>query len=315
MNKWVVLLSLLATGQLGLASVLWYQQHQQQAVASPLLELDTALLTHLQLEHQGKRLQLERKDGQWLLPDLKDEPAHTAKVQALLSDLEKSRLHWPVADSSASQQRLDVAEDKFQWKLTLTAGAQKQQIYLGQSPAFKQLYLRRGQDAEIYQLSLNTLDWSTDPQQWFDKNLLQLNQLSAIRLQDLQLKKNNSEWQLRLPDATTAAADKAAAEKLQNLFSTLQVTGPTQSTAFVAKPAEAEQQLEIEVQTLSGSYRYQLKKQQEQYLIKRDDKAGWYPLAAEDAEQLFSVNTEQLLAKQSSSETQDPASAEKTGPR
>lgn len=319
MNKLMIGLSLAALAQVGLASGLWWQQHRAQPVAASLLNFDTDQLTQLQLEHQGKTLQLVRKEGQWQLPDLQNEPAYTTKVAALLSELEKTRLSWPVADSSVSQDRFEVAEDKFQWKLTLSAGEQRQQIYLGQSPAFKQLYLRRDNEAEIYQQSISTLDWSTDPTQWFDKSLLQLNQISSIKVQDLQLQKDGGSWTFSSADlhakGDAKPADKAMVDKLQQLFSSLQVSGPAQSAVLLTNPEAEQQSLELEVQSLTGKYSYQLKKQQEQYLLKRHDKSGWYPLAAADAQTLFELTPEQLLAKETDSPNGGQAdSSEKTGP-
>lgn len=311
MNKLMIGLSFAALAQVGLASALWWQQHQAQAVATTLLTLDTEQLTQLQLEHQGKTLQLVRKEGQWLLPDLQNEPARTAKVQALLSELDKARLDWPVADTSVSQDRFEVAEDKFQWKLTLTAGEQQQQIYLGQSPAFKQLYLRRDNEAEIYQQSISTLDWSTEPAQWFDKNLLQLNQISSIKVQDLQLQKEQDSWTFSSPDlqeqGAAKPADTATVDKLRQLFSSLQVTGPAQQALLLNQPDAEQQDLAVEVQSLTGKYSYQLKKQQEQFLLKRHDKAGWYPVAGADVQMLFELTPEQLLVKETGNKNEERA--------
>lgn len=300
MNKLMIGLSFAAAAQLALASGLWWQQ-QQQPEPTALLRLDSKQLTEISLEHQGKSLQLLKKDGIWRLPALQNEPARSAKVEALLSALDSSRLHWPVADSSASQTRFEVAEDKFQWKLSLKAGEQSQQIYLGQSPAFKQLYLRRDNEAEIYQQGISTLDWSTDAEQWFDKSLLQLSQINSIRLQDLQLKKESGRWQFSAPNTQgqLQPADTDVANKLQNLFSSLQVTGPAKSSVLLLSPESEQHQLEIEVQSLAGNYNYQLKKQQQHYLLKRHDKDGWYPVAAEQAKLLFELKPEQLMAKQS----------------
>lgn len=302
MNKLMIGLSFTAAAQLVLAAGLWWQQ-QQQPEPVALLALDTEQLTELSLEHQGKSLQLLRKDGSWQLPALHNEPARSAKVAALLSELEKSRLHWPVADSSASHARFEVAEDKFQWKLTLKAGSQSQQIYLGQSPAFKQLYLRRDNETEIYQQRISTLDWSTEPEQWFDKNLLQISQINAIRLPDLQLKKEAGQWKF-----STAAsqeqlqpADSETANKLQQLFSSLQVTGPAKNSVLITSPDT--KQLDIEVQSLAGHYRYQLKKLQNSYVLKRHDKELWYQLAADEAKLLFELKPEQLVAKQAETAT------------
>ncbi len=298
MNKLMIGLSAAALLQLMLAFALWWEQ-QQQPAAVALLTLDPKQLTEIKLEHQGKSLQLVYKDGEWLLPELQHEPARSAKVESLITQLEKSRLQWPVAQTDVSQERLDVAEDKFQWKLTLTAQGQSQQIYLGSASAFKQLYLRRDGEADIYQQRISTLDWSTDPKQWFDQNSLQLNQISRIQVQGTELLKDGGQWQVRSlqTQGQLQSADPAMAEKLVNIFSRLQVAGPALSTVLLAEQG-AQEQLEVEVQSFSGKYRYQLKKGQQNYLLKRDDKELWYPLAAEQVKLLFELDSEQLLAQQ-----------------
>ena len=300
-------LSVVAAAQLLLAGALWWQD-QQQPEARALLALDPKQLTEIKLEHQGKTLHLVHQDGAWRLPALQHEPARPAKITALLTELEKARLHWPVAETDASQARFEVAEDKYQWKLTLASGASQQLIYLGSSPAFKQLYLRRDKEAEIYQQQISTLDWSTEPEQWFDRSLLQISQVNRIKLPQLELQKEAGQWQVRAAQGEPQMADTALAAQLQQLFSSLQVSGPPVKPLALKQP---EQQLQVEVQSLSAKHSYQLQKQQDQYLIKRDDKAVWYPLAAEQAKQLFELEPEKLLAKQSgqnhSSEQPDTA--------
>ncbi len=288
-------LSVAAAAQFVLAAALWWQDHQQPE-PSALLALASEQLTEIKLEHQGKTVQLVQQDGIWRLPALQHEPAQSAKVTALLTQLEKARLQWPVAETAASQARFEVAEDKFQWKLTLAAGDQQQLIYLGSSPAFKQLYLRRDKETEIYQQPISTLDWSTDPDHWFDRSLLQVSQVNRIKLPQLELQKDAGKWQLRSAQGELQAADSALANQVQQLFSSLQVSGPPVKTPALQQP---EQQIQLEVHSVSAKHSYQLLKQQEQYLIKRHDKAAWYPLAAEQAKLLFELEPEKLLAKQS----------------
>lgn len=301
-------LSVVAAAQLLLAGALWWQDRQQPE-ASALLALHPKQLTEIKLEHQGKTLQLVYQDGAWRLPALQHEPARPAKVTALLTELEKARLQWPVAETTASQARFEVAEDKYQWKLTLAAGDHQQLIYLGSSPAFKQLYLRRDKETEIYQQQISTMDWSTEPEQWFDRNLLQISQVIRIKLPQLELEKEAGQWQVRAAQGETQVADKALAGQLQQLFSALQVSGSPVKPLALKQP---EQQLQVEVQSLSAKHSYQLQKQQDNYLIKRDDRAVWYPLAAEQAKQLFELEPEKLLAKQSgqSNSNEKPSASE-----
>lgn len=309
MNK-MIALSLIAIAQVALAGTLWWHHQQQKPTAQPLLTLDRHAIDSLVLEHQGERLQLVKKQGEWQLPDLHHEPASPSKVSALLSELAQAELVWPIADSTTSHARLDVAADQFQWKVTLKNAEQYQTIYFGQSPAFKQLYVRRDGENAIFQQSINTADWSTEPSDWFDSQQLQLTQISHIRMNQYELIKQQENWQLLHSDATQTVnhpVDAQQISKLQQWFSTLRVQAPNTAKTVLASPEPVK---EIAVRALGGQYVYQIAQQSDQsYLIQRQDNPMWYPIAEQIAKQLIDLDFNQMIASEhnQTSDSKEPA--------
>ncbi len=256
-------LALLLTAQLGLAGILWYGNHQPTQ-AEPLLASNQ--LTELTLvKGPGKTQDAEAKpaaaasfnlrqhNGQWQFNAAGTEQplwlaANQAKVQQLLTDLQKARLNWPLADSTDSQRRFAVAPDQYHWQLQLKAAGTDavQTLWLGDSAGFRQQYLRRDGDNAVYQIALNSYELSVDPAQWLDKNQLAFKDIQAVRGPDYSLLKiqpaatgttpntDKPIWQLAgltpAADAIAPTLDQSQADQLLSSLQTLTVQ------QYVAKP-------------------------------------------------------------------------------
>ncbi|TXH93262.1 MAG: DUF4340 domain-containing protein [Rheinheimera sp.] len=257
-------LALLLTAQLGLAGMLWYSNYQPTE-SQPLLASNQ--LTELTLvKGPGKTQNAEAKptaaasfslrqhNGQWQFNAGNAEQtlwlaANPAKVQQLLTDLQKARLNWPLADSADSQRRFAVAPDQYHWQLQLKAAGTDtvQTLWLGDSAGFRQQYLRRDGDNAVYQIALNSYELSVEPEQWLDKNQLGFKDIQAVRGPDYSLlktqpaatgttpKTDKPVWQLAgltpVADAAAPALDQNQADQLLNSLQTLTVQ------QYVAKPS------------------------------------------------------------------------------
>jgi len=258
-------LALLLAAQLGLAALLWYGNHQP-TVAQPLLASNQ--LTELTLvKGPGKAasaaakpaaaaetsFSLRQQNGQWQFnAGSAEQPlwlaANPAKMQQLLTDLQKARLNWPLADSADSQRRFAVAPDQYRWQLQLkTAGsAAAQTLWIGDSAGFRQQYLRRDGENAVYQIALNSYELSVEPEQWLDKNLLAFKDIQAVRGPDYSLQKSPSAtgqvktadkpvWQLAgltpAANVTAAALNQSQADQLLSSLQTLTVQ------QYIARPA------------------------------------------------------------------------------
>ena len=256
-------LAVLLAAQLGLAGMLWYNNHQPQVV-QPLLT--STELTELTLvKGPGKvedaeakptaasSFSLRQHDGQWQFnAGNSTQPlwlaVDPAKLQQLLTDLQNARLNWPLAETADSQHRFAVAPDQYHWQLQLKAADTEtvQTLWLGDSAGFRQQYLRRDGENAVYQIALNSYELSVEPQQWLDKKQLAFKDIQAVRGPDYSLLKTqpattvmtpNADkpvWQLAgltpAADAAALALDQSQADQLLSSLQTLTVQ------QFVAKP-------------------------------------------------------------------------------
>ncbi len=345
-------LSALLAVQLGVAGYLWFSQ-QNMPQAEPLLadgQISQLVLQQgpaqstapdaaqaadgatpaapasLTLVRQGQRwwLQLPAKDQD---SDGLRVAAAPAKIDALLSDLGKVRLQWPVADSSGSQHRFKVASEAHQWQLSLQSPAGTQRLWLGDSAGLRQLYLRRDGETAIYNVALNSDALSTDLNQWLDPDQLAVKALQAVRGADFQLVKTDQQWQLapaapltlqaapaeNAPAAATTAeplptgklqADQAASQALADQLQNLKV----QSLYQGDWPADA---LALQLTTAEGDLTLSLAKAGEIYLAKRSDQQAMFRIDAVLYQQLSSPTLASLQAKAGD---QALASQDKTKP-
>lgn len=343
-------LAVLLAAQLGLAGYLWYSNNQQTEPA-PLLQhtqLQTLTLTKGpgkadsnaaaastdggSQDHSGQTLTLQQQDGQWRLnAGSAEQPvwlaASTVKLQPILTDLQKARLHWPITDSKDSLQRFTLADNAYQWRLQVgNAQGQQQTLWLGDSAGFRQQYLRRDGENAVYKIALNSFELSVDPNQWLDKTLLAVKDIQAVRGADFALSKktgSTADWQLsgllpaQLPQQNAFGnPNKAAVEQLLTNLQTLTVQQYQTKPAIEDKTWQAATELTISSgeQGDRRDVRLQLVKAGEQYLVRRSDIAAVFSLDQTQYNNLVSITLASLqqsakdaVAATATSAVADPA--------
>lgn len=326
-------LALLLAAQLGLAALLWYGNHQPTQAQPLLASVDLTELTLVKGPGKAASAEanataaaetsfsLRQQNGQWQFnAGSTEQPlwlaANPAKVQQLLTDLQKARLNWPLADSADSQRRFAVAPDQYHWQLQLKAAGTDavQTLWLGDSAGFRQQYLRRDGDNAVYQIALNSYELSVEPEQWLDKNLLAFKDIQAVRGPDYSLlktqpaatgataKTDKPVWQLAgLPPAADAAAPALDQNQADQLLSSLQTLTVQQ---YVAKPtAEATAALEkaprlsITAANRDGKtseLSLQLAEAGGQYWLRRSDVDAVFSIGQSQYQSLVSINLAKL---------------------
>ena len=130
-----------------------------------MLDFDPATVTGISIagaEEPG--ITLAKGDTGWTLPDAWDVPANSAKVEQLLQRLKGLEKGLAVADTAGSRSRFEVAEEKFQRRITLNAGdAALGLLYLGTSPAMRRVHARAADDQEVYTIEFATFEAVKDP--------------------------------------------------------------------------------------------------------------------------------------------------------
>ena len=273
-------LTLLLIVQLLLA--LWlFSSSNDDIETRPLLpQLNAA--DSLLLSSKDGELALTKHGDNWQLSN--GLPVSQGKLDNLLRDLTALKTGWPVAQSGEAQSRFSVAEDKFEQKLVLKQGEKAlHTLYLGDSPAFRQLYVRSDGDDAIYKAALNRFELSIEESAWLDKQLLRLPVVERIAQGDNSLSRQGDNWQLSL-NGESHSADSAAARELVAKLSALSVL------KRAAKAPLSSDITELSVRSSARDYQYQLVKQDDTALIRRNDIDHWFELSQSQFEQLQAID-------------------------
>jgi hypothetical protein len=177
--------------QLGLAlGLYWHRLEPDAGDLTPVPLLDAgARVAELRISDMQQEALLVLKDGQWRLPALADLPADGAKVEAALARLKRTATGWPVTTTAASHQRFEVAPDNYQRRLVLSAGGRPVELFLGTSPGFRKVHLRRAGEEAVYAVGLSAYELPADDNDWLDKEGLASESVDRIDGPDFTLVK------------------------------------------------------------------------------------------------------------------------------
>lgn len=193
MKKLITICAVLLVAQLGLA--LWTNLRgpgdAAGTVQGPLVKGAAGAVDELLLETgEGATLRLKKTAGRWLLPEVNDFPADSARVQALVERIAGLARTWPEATTSEAASRFKVAADRFAHRLTLRGGgADLGRVYLGSSAGLRRVYLRGEGETDILSIELDPRDLETGVDNWIDTAVLQLKaeEVARLELPDLTL--------------------------------------------------------------------------------------------------------------------------------
>lgn len=254
----VSLLALATCLQLAaVASLYWPgDRHETDAAhsAAPLLPLAREHVTHITVaDANGQQTGIHRQDEQWRI-DNTALPAAAAAVERLLDALSRPT-GFPVARSDSARARFEVAEARFQRRITLASGdAQASDaaespesvvIYLGKSPGLRQVYARRSDSAAILAISLSTFDAPATPDGWLEPNLLSLSSIDRVRYGDREWTKSDDRWSATASRPASTESTRQALEALEQALRTLKTTGIAASDRSDARADTAAQDLSV----------------------------------------------------------------------
>jgi hypothetical protein len=193
MRRSIPLLIVLLAVQLGLAGLLAMRRNPLASIPpqSPLIgpsarSADRLLLEGTPSAGAAARVEIAKRNGQWVLPGYFDAPADKVKVEDLLSELADLRRGLPIGTSSAALERFKLADDDFERRLTLSQGTHTVgTLYFGSSVGASRTDARMGSDHAVYSVDLATYQLPTQVSAWFANDLLEIqpDQLSGVDIQ------------------------------------------------------------------------------------------------------------------------------------
>lgn len=249
---------------------------------------------------EKKELRLVKGDQGWMLPETFNAPASITQVTALVEKLAGLKQGLPVATTSAAAKRFKVADDLFQRRVRVLEGDKVvADLYVGTSPGFRQIHVRKAGSGEVLTAALSTFELDTSADQWLDKAMFAVKEeeIEAIVFPGFTLKKADQEWQLdNLADPektdTKAAADLVA--KVSGLSVQSVVTAETAAGFFSGEPT-----LRFSIRKKGGGeVDYFLAKDvDDTYYLKQSQRELFGKIHKLQAEGLLNASRERLIAK------------------
>ena len=291
--------------QIALAGgLLWNSQRGQSSnQAQPLLSFDTGQVDRAVITGEDKNVTIKKVSGDWQLAD-NSLPADTQKVIDQLNKLEQIKTGWPVASTKSSHERFEVADDKFQRHIELYQGDKKvAELYLGSSPGFRQVNVRRPGDDNVYSATLSAYEFPVEDQGWLDRSLLAAKDINTIKGADYTLKKADKDWQLLTGDGQTSEqTDKDKADALVKALDDLKVL------SLVEDKKEAPEQPTSEITVSSGSnnWTYKFSQRNDSYYVSRSDHDAVFKVSKPTFESIVDVKETQLAG---TSQSKDDSSS------
>ncbi len=185
-------------------------------------DVDAGQVVGLTIADKSQSVAMKKEGDIWRLSADPAYPADTKKVEMLvkkLLTLTSSRL---VTRTISSHNRLQVAEDDFNRKLTLTLkDGETRQLLLGTSPNYKTTHVRAADDDNVYLVKdLAAWEAAVTPDDWWDNNYLDVQpaELKKVILQNshgrIELSRDrDNKWQ-----AVGMVAGKELADEALNHF-------------------------------------------------------------------------------------------------
>ncbi len=146
---------------------------------------------------------LEKNGSTWGISTADNFPADQEKVSEFLKKLAKMNYRNRVVTSSKYHDKLEVAADKYQRKVTITQDGKDRVFYVGTSPSFKALHVRLdGSDDVLLANEVSSSDFSERAWGWVDRAYVKHDAKDVWALTitnekgDIQIEKNpqDSSW-------------------------------------------------------------------------------------------------------------------------
>lgn len=321
----LLLLFLIIQILVGIAIYAYHRVAQPEAEANALLDFNSEAIDKLIIHDVNNKVILTRSAGGWQLPDLHQLPVDSAKLDDLLDKLRGTKLTWPVTTTESSHARFEVVENKFQRRVEFFTGDKKAgDIFLGNSPGFKKIHLRRANEKEVYAVELSGFDFATTSKDWLNSGLLAVKQPLRIRGADYDLQQDSGLLQStnespqksqeqflegltspqqnwRLTQDAAASVNNSALTRLLSALSGLSVQEP------ITNRPDGER-VNLDVKTAEGEWRYEFVKTGADYSVKRSDRDIYFKISAAEYENIARVKKQDLIAP--AAQTQPASAAE-----
>ncbi len=271
------------------------QQQRQQA----LLAIDkTALNTITISDADDNKVVLKKQDGSWLLPDYHGLAVNKGQLEQILDKLVNADTAWPIAQTTDAAERFHVSASAFKRHLRLqSAGDDVEDIYLGDSPGLRKIYIRNEEQTAIYAIELGLHHAPASAEQWFDKNLLKPgSDIKVVKAADFELLREADDWVMK----DLGEQESFNQDKIINLVNYLQFP-QVQEVApqgLVDKVMQAKPVVQYRVSSGDKEIDYELYTVDEKHILKSSLSALYFIVADFVADTIAGIQRDALITSE-----------------
>jgi hypothetical protein len=180
-----------------------------------LVSVEPERVSRLQIQGQGdEAVTLKRSGNDWVLASADDFPAKSDAVEEAVEKLSELRSRNRVLSSSRYHDKLEVSEESFQRKVTVTAAEDELVFYLGTAPSFKNTHIRLAGEDDVYLVNdFGTSDLAARAWNWVDRSYVEIPESD---LWTVAVDNENGSFRLERDPATDAWAALGTAEELDS---------------------------------------------------------------------------------------------------
>lgn len=177
---------------------------------------------------------LEKSGASWVLAGTDGYPADETKVKELLEGVRKLTARGPVVSRDTYHKKLEVADEVYQRKVTITHDGKELSFFLGTSPGFKSLHLRKAGETDVLLVNgMSAYDVGTNPKAWISTKYVEIDTKDVWALsikgkgKDLRLERSPTGDQWAVMGAPAGkAAKKSVIDELVRKAATVGVERP-----------------------------------------------------------------------------------------
>lgn len=296
-------------GQLLLAALLLQSARsgRQGPEIVSLLPGSVAGADGIHIGDSGGQAVLQRREGQWILPNLHDLPVAADQLAQLSSTLQGLQTGWPVTTTRAAHDRFEVSAEKYQRRVQWFEGKQDlATLYVGTAPDFRQAHVRLEGRDEVYDLEVSSYQLPAADHAWIARDLLAVQKLQRLEGPDYRLVREGEGWRLHnlAQDAPSPEMNQQAADDLVRAIEELNVLGLYQETEQPGQDAAEEPPAEppaepvrLALRAAGREWQYRFFRMgEEDYRVSRDDRPLVFTLSKADYERIAGVTHAGLLA-------------------
>ena len=273
---------------------------------TPWLTVNFDRLEKMVIE-SGERslITLQRQGDSWILPDHLGFPIDQTSLQNLTDKLSNLQVGWPIATTEQAANRFHLNSEKFERKISLyQSGQLVDSFYIGTSPGFRKVHVRKDGENNIYSVELNAHDASIKVTDWFDYDQLKVNtdEIEHIEVLGMTYTLLDGAWR-----SESLFEDEVINEQgLKDWLSELATIRFQQ--VLSSNPSKGESNLVTTVKTSDKDIEFKLVgSANNQHILKRSDFPYYFALSLEQAKSLMTIDRSQFISnKQEAVSVSDP---------